>query len=40
MESVGCSKKDPLKTVDGPRLVRCEDVRLLTREELRNAAGR
>lgn len=26
--------------IDGPRLVRCEDVRLLTREELRQTAGR
>lgn len=25
--------------IDGPRLVRCEDVRVLTREELRQATG-
>lgn len=39
MENAGCSKRFPLRIADGPRLVRCEDVRVLTREELRKSRG-
>ena len=40
MENAGCSKRFPLRVADGPRLVRCEDVRVLTREELRQLTGK
>lgn len=40
MENASCSKRFPLRVADGPRLVRCEDVRVLTREELRQITGK